>query len=280
MGKLDQDNFCSLFVAVDDFYLDKLLLTYPTWVACHPELIRMPHVFVVDELQVHARDPRWAVIARAREAAAAKEGISLRDTRFSVVPWSMDHAKGISQREEMLTGLIRCAKALTTPWYLKLDADTYATERKGFYYDSWFKDDVVYIAPPWGYTKPAGTVSKMNAWATGVPELAGFPEVPSKQVDLGGGKTKDVHHRMASWTMFSSTKWTTWASGLCKEDRLPFPSQDTYLSYIQARTGAKWIPMNFRKMGLEHCRNIDGLREACRDTLEKIGATSAPRPPG
>jgi hypothetical protein len=265
MGLLDEDRFCSLFVAVDDFYLNKLLLTYPTWVHTRPEIVRMPHVFVADAEQVTALDPRWGQIHKAREAAAVRHGLSLRDTRFEVVPWSMDHNAGISQREEMLTGLVRSAHGLSTPWYLKLDADTFSKGPGGFYYDKWFREEPCYISNPWNYTKPAGTVALMNTWATGVPELAALPEVPFKTAE--GPKAKDVHSRMASWIMFGSSAWTAWASDLCKESRLPFPSQDTYLSYVQARTGKNWVPAKFRGMNWEHCRNVDGLKNACLATM-------------
>ena len=271
MGKLDQDGFCSLYVAVDAYYLDKLLLTYPTWVFSRPEIIRMPHVFVADSQQVSALDPRWSKIQRAREDAAAHHKLSLRDTRFEIINWAMDHANGvISQREEMLTGLVRCAKHVRTPWYLKLDADTFSKGPGGFYYDKWFRDDTCYISSPWGYTRPAGTVAKMNEWAKGVPELADLPAVPFT-AQGEGPRSKDCHARMASWIMFGSTSWTTWASELCRDTRLPFPSQDTYLSYIQARTGKKWVPAKYRHMNWEHCRNMDGLRAACAAALSAMG---------
>lgn len=271
MGKLDQDGFCSLFVAVDAYYLDKLCLTYPTWVNCHPEIIRMPHVFVLDSLQVSALDPRWGKIVRAREEAAARNGVSLRNTELRMIPWAMDHAGGIiSQREEMLTGLIRCAKEVKTPWYLKLDADTLATEKTGFYYDKWFKGNPCYISSPWGYTRPAGTVAKMNDWARGVPEFQGTPEVTFTPQGEGP-RSKDKHARMASWIMFGNTKWTAWASGLCTDDRLPFPSQDTYLSYVQARTSAPWVGNNFRRTGFDHAKSMDALTAGCQHTMSKLG---------
>ena len=271
MGKLDTNGFCTLFVAVDDFYLNKLLMTYPTWVACHPEVIRMHHVFVADETQVTALDPRWGAIAKAREAAAAKEGISLWGSRFSVVPWSMDHSKGISQREEMLTGLIRCSTTVTTPWYLKLDADTYANARKGFYFDSWFKDDVCYISNPWNYAKPGDQIDILNAWAKGIPEIKDLPDVPGVKIY----RTPDENppwkvnwSRMASWVQFGRTEWTQWCSSLCKDERLPTPSQDTYLSFLQRRTNAKWVPVKFRQYGWEHCKNIDWLKDSCANVLK------------
>lgn len=269
MGKLDQPGFCSLYVAVDGYYLDKMVMTYPTWCLCHPEILRMDHVFVYDRNQLRVDDPRWGLIQKTREKQASLEGIPLRDTKFKLVPWELPEAA--SQRERMLTSLIRCALNVTTPWYLKLDADTFANKRTGFYFDKWFTGNPCYISSPWNYTKPAGTIAKMNEWAKGVPELMGYPEVQAKFVDMGNGKTKDVHPRMASWVMFGSTSWTIKASELCKEARLPFPSQDTYLSYIQARTGYPWVPVKFRQYGFEHMKNINGLQVACQHTIATGG---------
>lgn len=260
---------CSLFVAVDNHYLDKLLVTYPTWVLCHPEILQMPHVFVYDAKELNVGDERWGKIAKMRELAAAREGVRTCPTGFSLIPWSMDHAAGISQREEMLTGLVRCTKAIHTRWYLKLDADTYANARVPFIKNEWFAGDPCYIASPWSYSKPPGTVAAMNTWAKGIPELSGFPDVPF--VTIEGHKAKDKHHRMASWVLFADTDWTRRASALCTGPRLPTPSQDTYMSFIQAITKKHWVGVRFRDHGWEHCRNFGGLQAACAYVMATIG---------
>jgi hypothetical protein len=268
MEYLNKTGVCSLLVAVDNFYLDKLLLTYPTWVYCHPEVISMEHCFVFDCKQVHIDDPRWGKLQEVRSKASV--AMNKPVTPFRLIPWDM-MGEGISQRERMLTGLIRCVSQIHTPWYLKLDADTFANAKKEFYRDEWFDPTVAFIANGWGYTKPGGTIAKMNLWAADVPELKEWAPVEFTTVDMGNGKTKDVHHRMCSWTFFGNTGWTNWAAALCKTTRLPFPSQDTYLSYVQARTMKKWIPNNFRKMGMDHCRNKDGLAHACADVIRALG---------
>lgn len=266
MGMLDNPTFCSLLVAVDNYYLDKLLTTYPTWLVCHPELISMTHVIVYDETQVKPEDPRWEQIEQINQKYAAK--YNLPDAEINLVPWLQPEAK--SQRERMLTGLIRCVKHVETPWYLKLDADTFANNKTGFYFDKWFRKNPVYIGSPWGYTKPGNALDIMNKWAEGITELRGSNIVTGVVVDMGNGKTKVNHPRMASWVMFGNTEWTKWASDLCKDPCLPFPSQDTYLSYLQARLGKHWEPVKFRHYGWEHAKNFDHLKAACKATLEKF----------
>jgi hypothetical protein len=228
----------------------------------------MPTVFVYDDSQVKANDQRWTALAQMRDLLYTRDLSGRPESQhydldpFKLVAWDMD-MPGVSQREKMLTGLVHGCRCINTPWYLKLDADTYGTKRTGFYYDRWFQNGIAYISNPWGYTKPGGTIAKMNAWATTVPELAKFPDVTATTVDMGNGRTKDCHPRMASWVMFGNTAWTQQALDLCRTPRLPFPSQDTYLSYIQVRTGAKWIPQKFSKFGFSHAKNYNHLRSEC-----------------
>lgn len=274
MAHLNNPGFCSLFVAVDNFYLGKLLHSFPTWVMLKPEILNMPQVLVYDAGQVSRDDPRWSELARIYDAAvrhhrARDPGVRAVGFRPMLVPWSMPNAQ--SQRERMLTSLIRCTPSIPTPWYLKLDADTYARAPGGWYFDRWFSQSPCYVSSPWNYTKPGGTIAQMNRWAATVPQLRNHPDVEFTTVTLAPGKTKDVHPRMASWVMFGNTEWSRWANGLCQGDRLPFPSQDTYLSYVQARTKKLWIPARWRQMGWEHCRNPDGLARACQEALHGVG---------
>ncbi len=269
MAKLDSANFCTLLVAVDGFYLDKLVITYPTWAYCHPEIIGMPVTFVYDNDQVNPGDVRFKTLHHVAQEAAAATGRKVGD--WSYVPTSdLWVSYSQSQREKMLTALVRAVNHIHTPWYLKLDADTYANAKTGFYYDKWFKSDICFIASPWGYTKPNNALDVLNSWVEDVkvlnPELRNFKPVTGPVED-----NKVKHPRMASWVMFGRTAWTQWANSLCSTGRLPFPSQDTYLSYLQAFTEARWVPVKFRSYGWEHCRNLAGLKAACRDVLVNIG---------
>lgn len=277
---------CTLYIAVDHVYLQKMLYTYPTWVYCHPELLHMPHMFIYDQDEVSGNDPRWNIIREihARMATFHRE-TSAMPLLMTCIPWKLPF-QNVSQREEMLTSLVRCAPCITTPWYLKLDADTLGTIRCDSFQARWFDPSYAYIANPWGYTKPAGTIDKLNRWASFVPELAVFPPVKAEKVHLTHQKTKDVHPRMCSWVFIGNTAWTQQAERYCTPEsmerfrhdvndltmlypRLPFPSQDTYLAFIQARTNAPWVSVKFRHYGWDHCKNIDKLREACEHALRR-----------
>lgn len=270
MGYLDNPEFCTLYTAVDNYYLDKLLITYPTWLVCHPELVQMPTVIIYDETQVTSTDKRWDVLRAVQDKQASKLKDAHVAARFTLVPWKQPEAE--SQRERMLTGLIRCSTFIDTPWYLKLDADTFANNKCGFYYDKWFRNNPCYIASPWGYTKPGDALDKLNDWfiAKAPTELRGLPLVKGNKVDMGNGKTKVNHPRMASWVQFGNTAWTQWANSICTDPRLPFPSQDTYLSYLQALTSKHWVPVKFRQFGWDHAKNFDHLKTCCKQTLEKF----------
>lgn len=279
MGLLDKPGFCSLYIAVDNHYLDKLLVSYPTWVHCHPEILNMDHVFVYDNQEVTVHDARWGKLNGMRRRALAAIGRQLTtEDRTYLVPWSMDHSDGVSQREEMLTGLVRCAESIRTPWYLKLDADTYANKKTGFYYDKWFEGNPCYISNPWGYAKPGDQIDLMNAWAKTVPEIRDLPDVRGTKVWRESPPEtppwKVNWPRMASWVQFGNTGWTQWCSSLCpKDERLPTPSQDTYLSFLQRRTSALWVPVKFRSYGWEHSKGFDNLRHSCRLILESLGVS-------
>lgn len=271
MGKLDNPGFCTLLTAVDDHYLDKLMMTYPTWVKCHPEILRMDHLIIYDSSQVSDQDQRFDQILDTGQ----KESRSVYQDdlpNFKLVPWGWSAE---SQREKMLTALVHAVKEVDTPWYWKLDADTFASRKCGFYYDKWFRGNPAFIANPWGYTKPGTALDDLNAWAQTIPQLREYPPVEGKKIvrpqDVASGHIWKVNHRrMASWTMFGRTAWTQWAISLLDDIKLPFPSQDTYLSYLAALTKQRVGFVKFRQYGWEHCRNVRGLKNACDKSLGEL----------
>lgn len=274
MPLLSKPDFCSLLVAVDEVYIDKLMLTYPTWARCHPEILNMPHVIVADCTMDQIKLGIFSGLV-SREAQLAK----VPAPSVHIVTTDSIHCDGdyfVSQRERMLTALVRGADKIKTPWYWKMDADTYANKKCGFYYDRWFRGSPAFIANPWGYTKPATSLDQMNKWFDAVvvsnhPELAHTAPIHGELVEREpGDKWKVKHRRMASWTMFGNTEWTQQMSAYQGTGRLPFPSQDTYLSYLAERLGKPWVDVKFRNYGWEHCRNIKGLAAACEEVLKGL----------
>lgn len=278
MGLLDRMDFCSLVVAVDDYFINKLLMTWPTWLLCHPELLNMNIVIMYDadpasDRQMKGDDPRFKRLGEIWYEY--REWHKGRGKAFymQVVPWQMPDAK--SQRERMLTALVHAPAYVTTPWYLKLDADTYATEPKGFYYDRWFNQRPAFIGNPWGYTKPGNALDQLNEWATDIEQLAEAPGYPVKGEVIRRSEDehppwKVNHRRMASWVMFGNTQWCVSTLEYLGDDlRLPFPSQDTYFSYVAEVQKRNFIVDKFRKYGWNHCRNERGLSAACQEVLAK-----------
>lgn len=267
MGLLDHKDFCTLLVAVDDHYLDKLCVTWPTWLLCHPEILNMRVLIMYDAAQVKDRDLRFASLASTWNEYKEYHGHG-NVCHIQVIPWSMPEAE--SQREKMLTSLVHAAAHIETPWYLKLDADTFASEPKGFYYDKWFRGDPAFIGSPWGYTKPGSALETLNRWASEIVAFSDMPEVRGEILARGDDPVWKVKHpRMCSWVMFGNTAWTqqtlTYLDGL----KLPFPSQDTYLSYVAARTGKHYVVDKFRQYGWDHARNFNTLKQACEECLAK-----------
>ena len=276
MPVLDHMDTCTLYVAVDDYYINKLLLSFPTWLLCHPELLNMNILIIFDadpasDRRMKPDDSRFKQLGEIwneyREYHKRGKAFYMR-----VVGWKMPDAT--SQRERMLTALVHGVAYVQTPWYLKLDADTYATEPKGFYYDRWFKGRPAFIGNHWGYTKPGTALCDLNLWSEKIPELRGLSGWPVEGQVIARGEDpawKVNHHRMASWVMFGLTEWCQSTLQYLGDDLcLPFPSQDTYFSYLAALTGRHFLAnseTNFRRYGFEHCRNEGGLRAACEKTI-------------
>jgi len=140
-----------------------------------------------------------------------------------------------------------------TEWYLKLDTDTWATENKEWRFPEWFQDDVVFTSSSWGYTKPAQFIHDLDEWAKGIPELCDRkPPVSDLPDDLAG---RVSHKRIISFVFFGRTEFTEWALDLLDDPaKLPCPSQDTFLWYVAARSGQRWLRAKMKNYGWDHKR--------------------------
>ncbi len=132
----------TLVTAVDRGCLERLKLTWPTWMRFRPELRTWPVILIHDD----SIDPQ----ADLRPLVGDHP-----DIRF--VPWEMPQAE--NQREKMLNAYVRIpATEVRTSWYMKVDVDVMATDSAAWISPEWFIPDEkgrppVYVASPWGYTK-------------------------------------------------------------------------------------------------------------------------------
>jgi hypothetical protein len=247
----------TLVVAVDDRSIVKLRHTWPTWMRHKPELREMPVLLIHDASVDPAKE----------DCALFREHPCLR-----FVPWEMPDA--LDQRERMLTALVKVpAFEVTTPWYLKLDVDVVATRSGAWIEPDWFLPDELgrspaFISSPWGYTKPANALERLDDWGDTNPHLSSWPRLnlPFEE------KAECVAHpRIISWCFFGKTAWTREVVEYSPH-RLPCPSQDTYLFYCAARRGDRMIRTRMSRYGWEHISaSLRRLKRECQLALRQDG---------
>lgn len=239
----------TLVLGVDAKHLNELRWAWPTWMRHKPELNDMPCVIFYDADEINQSDLRFI------------KG----HPHVTFIAWTMPSAR--SQREKMLSGFVHVpARHVSTPWYLKIDTDVIATGPGEWIKAEWFApnetgEKPVFIASPWGYTKPRYAINMLDDWADGIAGLAVRP-----RLDLNYSTAEDRvrHPRIISWMFFGRTDWTREMAALAAPDgRLPFPSQDTFLFYCAERLGK---PYKRVQMSAHHWRH-GKLREIRREVL-------------
>jgi hypothetical protein len=243
----------TLVVAVDRKHLEKLRLTWPTWMHHKPELQKVPTLIIHDD----SIDPRCDDVSFLKDHS---------ELRF--VLWTMPEAE--SQRERMLTSLVKVpAREVQTKWYLNVDSDVVATANDPWIDPLWFEADdatqiPAFIASPWGYTKPADTIDKLDEWGSGVPGLSEYAPLKLPR-NLHSGLVR--HRRVASWCFYGNTAWTREMAAFAPGP-LPCPSQDTYLSYCALRRREPFRRIHMSQFGWQHVAGgLNRLRRLCAMSL-------------
>ncbi len=251
----------TLLIAVDDNSSKQLALTWDTWLKFRPEIKRIPVVVIHD----HRFDPMNTPLEKLSQHS---------NIRF--VPWCLPEAE--SQREQMLTAFVRvAAEEIQTAWYLKLDCDVVAMEESDWIDPAWFAPDdkgrlPAFIASPWGYTKPADALAKLDDWGDSVPELQ---EHPRLTISYEPGSRLVRHPRIISWCFFGNTQWTKTVAAYAP-GRLPVPSQDTYLFYCAARRNDYFVRAKMSHRGWKHVSRFRRLARTCRELLKEPSTNSLP----
>lgn len=227
----------TILVALDREHLDEFAVSYPTWIRHKPGLRQRPIVFVCDGgLGIDWHDQIAAII---------REPFGGHDHESVVICYTNICA---GQREKMLTALVTTGpRYVKNDWYLKLDCDLIATAGPDDWIDpAWFAGDPAWIAPRWHYSKPASMVRDFDLWAD--KHLEHFGALRTAHTIVG-----DVakHRRMISYCMFGNTAWTRKMAELAGE-RLPVPSQDTFLSLAATRSGALTRCVDMKAAGWQH----------------------------
>jgi hypothetical protein len=268
----------TVVVGIDAQYIEKLFVTLPTWVKYKPEIVDMPFRFIYDDAKHNEHGlgtahpiygPTWSgdphpLLMKLNRLCHT---LGIRDKGFC--QWN-GHGGYESQRAKMLNGLVfATALHVKTPWYLKLDADTYANRTTKWLEPNWFverKDGyAAFIASPWGYTKPADALDRLDDWGDTVDGLKDYPRL---NIPYEKDATRVCSNRMASWVMFGNTAWLRKAIKFCTSrgpalPSLPVPSQDTFLYYVAARLGDPYITAKMKNMGWAHASKLSNLKREC-----------------
>lgn len=236
-------------VGLDEEHLEEFRFTWPTWVAHRPELGQRPIIFICDGSWEEAR---WDM---------ELEFVTHR--RKSIALWDQD---GVDQREKMLTALaLLPPQIVTTPWYLKLDADAVVKSPGRWPRRKWFRPDEqgrrpVLVAPRWGYTTPANAIERLDEWADNIPGLREHERLGLKAEP---GAERIVHPRITSWCCFVQTEWAGEIAATT-DGRLPVPSQDTFHWYCAARRREFYRAIRPHGTGWKHCGRKRSLHRMAR----------------
>lgn len=217
----------TLVIGIDRHHLEELRWAWPTWMKFKPELLEMPAIVFYD----------------SDETDLAQAGFLDQHPNLRLVPWRMANAR--NQREEMITGFVHVpSREVATPWYLKLDTDTIATGPGEWIKPEWFAMDEqgtlpAFISCKWHYSKPRYAIDLLDDWGDKVEALARRPRLNVPYSSQG----KLVRHkRIISWIFFGNTAWTRMVAEWVDPDgRLPFPSQDTFMSFCARRLGSRIV---------------------------------------
>tara|TARA_R110002072_G_C7976780_1_gene535572 strand:- start:7242 stop:9077 length:1836 start_codon:yes stop_codon:yes gene_type:complete len=243
----------TLLVAVDEKHLQELQLTWKTWATFKPDIRECPLVLIHD-------------------ASLDANSIQLEPSpsKLTLVSWEMPEAE--NQREKMLTSLVRvAAERVETSWYLKLDTDVVAVNNSEWLEPEWFTADEdgrlpAFVSSPWGYTKPAEAIDRLDDWGDTIAELKKHSRLELAQ----GDKPDRVNHaRIISWCFFGNTAWTkqvtSWVNG-----RLPVPSHDTFLFYCAERRKDHYRRYRMAKCGWEHISHFRRLKAKCDEVMQPL----------
>jgi hypothetical protein len=219
----------TIVTACDEYYVDILRLTFANW-RKYKKIDKYPVIVFVHGMDVKS-DPRLSF---------------LRLPNVTMIPWKMDNAD--NHREEMLSAFVfGAAEHVKTEYWLKLDADSYATDDRPFILDS--MKQYAFCGHKWHYSRPCH-IEALDTWAKGhwKRKLRLAPPM-IKEGKIDGRRFYHNVRRTISFIQLHKTKFTRFCVKLLKTKKLPAPTQDTYMFYVANRFDSKSVGvMNFKKL--------------------------------
>jgi hypothetical protein len=257
----------TVVVGLDARTSKQFVASSPTWIAAYPELLRARWLVFFDQTQL----PGDAVLD-------ALERVLPAGVAFDLMSWGLG-TEYESQREKMLTGFVLGAPfRVRTDWWIKIDTDALAERRSDWPNPDWFRGEdgrtPAIVASPWGYTKPADQMARLDAWAT----VAGVPGEPLN-LPVEPGASRCCHPRIASWLSFYRTSFTLDAARYCEPPasrgsgvaayKMPVPSQDGFHWYMSRRLGELVVRANMKRRGWTNISSFDKLKARADEILGK-----------
>lgn len=224
----------TIVTACDEYYVDILKHTFANW-RKYKNIDKYPVMVFVHGMDVKT-DPRLDF---------------LRLPNVEMIPWKMENAE--THREEMLSAFVLgTAEHVVTDYWLKLDADSYATDDRPFILEKMKK--FAFCGHKWSYSRPCH-IQTLDAWAKGhwKRKLRKAPPM----ITEGKAEGNRFYHnsrRTISFIQLHKARFTRFCVSLIRPDektglkRLPAPTQDTFMFYVANRFDPETVGvMNFKK---------------------------------
>lgn len=254
----------TLVVGVDRYHLEQLAWTWPTWRKHKPSLLDHPMLIFSDRDSV---DPDVV-----RGVVDHPDLVVVEWPRQNWVDYEAGDDKWSDpQRYKMLAGFVHVpAEHVGTEYMLKLDTDVVATGQDDWIDDTWFNDDPVIVCQPWGFTKPADQMLKLDEWAKANEDKLGFGN-PPLNLAPNEGSDRVCHKRIISWCGFFHSGLvqlaSRWAERTCGTGQLPVRSQDGYLWYVATRLRMPVRRAQMKSRGWQHWSTMFNVRRAAEEAM-------------
>lgn len=223
----------TIVTACDEYYVDILRETFPNW-RKYKKIDKYPVIVFVHGMDVKT-DPRLDF---------------LRLPNVELIPWSKENELDnvTDHREEMLSAFVfGAAKYVKTDYWMKLDADSYATNETPFINEK--MKEYAFCGHKWSYTKPPDVIRQLDEWAKGhwKRKLRKAPPMINEG-RIDGRRFYHNTKRTISFIQLHKTKFTKFCIKLLRKRKLPAPTQDTYMFYVCNRFDPHLVGrMNFKK---------------------------------